>query len=424
MSRKRNLQNRKLLILFIKAMNELELKAAMLEAETKRDTMKAELKTAIDTQKIELKAEIDKLEGMRKSMQDQLDAISIEQAKAKKEGGNEKDDLPLYDAMKQLILSDEFKAAKAAKFAGNKVFSLKTATSDITGTVNRTVQKLAIAFAPERALAFLPYLNVGYIGQDKSRVLWVEGAYTSNVGYVAEGTGSASADTGTATEKTRGMAKISAKLPLTAELLEDADYIASAFKMKMQDKAMLYVDAQAYAGDGSDSPNPTHIYGIQGHATAFSAATAGVTNSVPYANIGDLVDACILQAAKSEHRGLNAVWLNPSDFFTLKKAKDQNGQYLFVKDVNGSYTINGLQIISSNAVTINTMLVADTAKIQLWWKRNPEVKFSQMNGTDFIDDAYTAVMFLRAQIVVETQDKTALLYVADITGELANITTV
>ncbi len=405
-------------------MNELELKAAMLEAETKRDTMKAELKTAIDTQKIELKAEIDKLEGMRKSMQDQLDAISIEQAKAKKEGGNEKDDLPLYDAMKQLILSDEFKAAKAAKFAGNKVFSLKTATSDITGTVNRTVQKLAIAFAPERALAFLPYLNVGYIGQDKSRVLWVEGAYTSNVGYVAEGTGSASADTGTATEKTRGMAKISAKLPLTAELLEDADYIASAFKMKMQDKAMLYVDAQAYAGDGSDSPNPTHIYGIQGHATAFSAATAGVTNSVPYANIGDLVDACILQAAKSEHRGLNAVWLNPSDFFTLKKAKDQNGQYLFVKDVNGSYTINGLQIISSNAVTINTMLVADTAKIQLWWKRNPEVKFSQMNGTDFIDDAYTAVMFLRAQIVVETQDKTALLYVADITGELANITTV
>jgi len=386
--------------------------------------MKAELKTAIDTQKIELKAEIDKLEGMRKSMQDQLDAISIEQAKSKKEGGNEKDDLPLYDAMKQLILSDEFKAAKAAKFAGNKVFSLKAATSDITGTVNRTVQRLNINFAPERALAFLPYLNVGYIGQDKSRVLWVEGAYSSNVGYVAEGTGSASADTATATEKTRGMAKISAKLPLTAELLEDADYIASAFKMKMQDKAMLYVDAQAYAGDGSDSPNPTHIYGIQGHATAFSAATAGVTNAVPYANIGDLMDACSLQAAKSEHRGLNAVWLNPSDFFVLKKAKDQNGQYLFVKDVNGSYTINGLQVIVSNAVTINTMLVADTAKIQLWWKRNPEVKFSQMNGTDFIDDAYTAVMFLRAQIVVETQDKTALIYVSDITAELANITTV
>jgi HK97 family phage major capsid protein len=362
--------------------------------------------------------------GDLKAMQDQFDTYITDQKKKEKEGGLIKDDLSIYDAMKQLIASDEFKAAKATKFAGNKVFSLKALTTDITGTVNRTVQKLSIAFAPERALAFLPYLNVGYIGQDKSRVLWVEGAYTSNVGYVAEGTGPATPDTGTATEKTRGMAKISAKLPLSAELLEDADYIASAFKMKMQEKSMLFTDLEAYSGNGSDGPNPTHVYGIQGHATAFSAATAGVTNSVPYANIGDLMDACILQAAKSEHRGMNVVWLNPSDFFALKKAKDQNGQYLFVKDINGSYTINGLQVIVSNAVTANTMLVADTAKIQLWWKRNPEVKFSQMNGTDFIDDMYTAVMFLRAQIVVETQDKTALVYVADITAELATITSV
>lgn len=405
-------------------MNELELKAAIEAADKKREAMVAELKTALAEQKTDLEAKLAEVEKLRKAMQTQLDEIATEQEKAKKSIGTPKDDLSLYDAMKQLLSSEEFKAAKAAKFQGNKVFSIKALTSDITGTVNRTVQKLAINFAPERALAFIPYLNVGYIGQDKSRVLWVEGAYTSNVGYVAEGTGQSTADAGTATEKTRGMAKISAKLPLSAELLEDADYIASAFKMKMQDKAMLYTDAQVYAGDGSDSPNPTHIYGIQGHATAFNAATAGVTNSVPYANIGDLMDACTLQAAKSEHRGLNAVWMNPSDFFALKKSKDQDGSYLFVKDVNGSYTINGLQVIVSNAVTANTMLVADTNKIQLWWKRNPEVKFSQMNGTDFVDDMYTAVLFLRAQVVVETQDQTALVYVSDITAALATITTV
>jgi HK97 family phage major capsid protein len=364
------------------------------------------------------------LVGNLTEMQKQLDDISIKLIKAEKQVGAEKDDLSLYDAMKQLLTSDEFKAAKAVKFAGNKTFQLKTTTSDITGTVGRTAAKLSVNFAPDRTLAFLPYLNVGYIGQDKSRVLWIEGAYTSNVGYVAEGTGSASADTATATEVSRGMAKISAKLPLSAELLEDADYIASALKMKMQEKAMVWTDLKFYNGDGSDSPNPTHIYGIQGHATAFSAATAGVTNSVPYANIGDLIDACVLQAAKSEQRGLNVVWMNPSDFFTMKKSKDQNGQYIFVKDVNGAYTINGLQVISTQAVTAGTLLVADTSKIQAWWKRNPEIKFSQMNGTDFIDDMYTVVMFLRAQCVVETPDKTALIYVADITAELANITTI
>jgi len=404
-------------------MDEIQFKAALKEYSDQIKANQEAMKVASESKATELKAEFDSLKTALKEVQDQFDNYITEQKKLAKVGA-EKDDLPLYDAIKQLIASDEFKAAKASKFAGNKVFSIKAATSDITGTVNRTVQKLNINFAPDRALAFIPYLNVGFIGQDKSRVLWVEGAFTSNVGYVAEGTGSATADTATATEVSRGMAKISAKLPLTAELLEDADYIASAFKMKMQEKAMVWTDLKVYNGDGSDSPNPTHIYGIQGHATAFSASTAGVAASVPYANIGDLIDACVLQAEKSEQRGLNVVWMNPSDFFTMKKAKDQNGQYLFVKDVNGSYTINGLQVIKSQAVTAGTLLVADTAKIQLWWKRNPEVKFSQMNGTDFIDDAYTAVMFLRAQVVVETQDKTALIYVSDITAELANITTV
>lgn len=405
-------------------MDELELKAAIKDAEIKRDEMKTELKTAIESQKTELKAEIDKLEGLRKSMQEQLDANSTEMKKIQKSGVQDEKTLTLSEAIRQLVLSDDFKAAKADKFKSKNIFQVKASTSDITGTVNETVQKLAVSFAPDRALAFIPYTNTGFIGQDKNRILWVEGTYTSNVGYVAEGTGQATADTGTATEKSRAMAKISAKLPLTAELLEDADYIASAFKMKLQVKSMLFTDLQVYSGDGSDSPNPSHIYGIVGHSTAFSAATAGVTNSVPYANIGDLVDACVLQAEKSEHRGLNTLWMNPSDFFAMKKAKDQNGQYLFVKDVNGQYTINGLNVVRSSAVTANTMTVADSSKIQLWWKRNPEIKFSQMNGTDFIDDAYTTVMFLRCQVVVETYDKTALIHVADITAALATITSI
>jgi hypothetical protein len=67
------------------------------------------------------------------------------------------------------------------------------------------------------------------------------------------------------------------------------------------------------------------------------------------------------------------------------------------------------------------MTLADTSKIQAWWKRNPEVKFSQMNSTDFVDDKYTAVMFLRTQCVVEAADQTALIHVADITASIAAI---
>lgn len=407
-------------------MDEKELKLALETHGKEIQAKQVELQTAVESKleakAIELQKSIDTMEVARKEMQKQLDEqnIAIQKGAFKKEDEN----VSLEKSIRDLFESKEFKDAKASGFKTKSQFQIKAATTDITGTVNMTNQRLQVKFNPERALAFMPYLNVGVIGNEKNRVLWVEGAYTSNVGYVGEGTGQANADTGTAAEKTRAMAKVSAKLPLTAELLEDAEYVASAFRMKMQEKAMLFTDLECYAGDGSDGVNPNHIYGIKGHATAYSSVTTGSAAKIEKANIGDLVDDMILQAEISEQRGLNVLWINPKDFARFRYAKDLNGQYLFVKDVNGNYTISGLSVVKSTAVTVNTMTIADSAKIQLWWKRNMEVKFSQMNGTDFVDDAYTAVLFMRNQVVVEAQDKTALIHVADITAAIAAIAAV
>lgn len=397
----------------------IQLKVKSLIEAAKDGELLTELKTMIQGDGKESKG----LAALIPIMQKQLDDQNIEIQKSRMQK-NDEEAVSLEKSIRQLFDSKEFKDAKATGFKTKSMFQVKAATSDITGTINMTQQRLQVKFNPERALAFMPYLNVGVIGNDKNRVLWVEGAYTSNVGYVGEGTGQANADTGTATEKTRAMCKISAKLPLTAELLEDAEYVASAFRMKMQEKAMLFTDLECYAGDGSDGVNPNHIYGIKGHATAYSAATTGTTgaNGVVDANIGDLIDDMILQGELSEQRGMNVLWMNPKDFGKFKRAKDLNGQYLFVKDVNGQYSISGLNVVKSTAVTVNTMTIADSAKIQLWWKRNLEVKFSQMNGTDFVDDTYTAVLFLRNQVVVEGPDKTALIHVADINAAIAAIT--
>ena len=387
----------------------------------------ADLQKAMEAKMTEavtaLKAELAEMVKTREVMQKQLDDQNIAIQVAKKSANNGNDEfVSLEKAIKQLLSSDEFKTAKADKFKTKNVFTVKADTSDITGTVNMTVQRLQIGFAPERQLAFIPGLATGFVGQDKNRVMWVEGAYTSNAGYVGEGTGQATADTGAAVEKSRAMAKVSAKLPLTAELLEDAEYIASQFRMKMQEKALLFVDGEVYDGDGNDSTQPNHIYGIKGHATAFDATVVPTGSKVELANIGDLVDAVILQAEVAEQRGLNRFWINPKDFFRFKTAKDEMGNYLFVKDVNGQYTISGLQVVRTAEVEANTMTVADASKIQLWWKRNPEIKFSQMNSTDFVDDKYTAVMFLRNQVVVEGQDKTAIIHVSDIDAAIAAIT--
>ena len=351
-------------------------------------------------------------------MQKQLDDQNLLIQKMELQKKNEETPT-LEKALHQLFDSKDFKDAKAKGFREKSVFEVKADTTNITGTVNMTMQSLSVKFNPERALAFIPYMNTGFVGAEKNRVLWVEGTFTSNVGYVAQGTGQATADAGTAAEKSRAMAKISAKLPLTAELLEDADYIASAFRMKMQEKALIFADGECYDGDGDDSTNPSHIYGIQGQSTAYSVATTGSADTVEKPNIGDVVDDAVLQAELSEQRGLNKIWMNPKDFARFRKAKDQNGQYLFIKDVNGSYTINGLDVVKTTKVASNTLLVGDSSKMQLWWKRNVEVKFSQMNGTDFVDDAYTAVLFLRNQVVIEGPDQTALIYVSDIDAAIA-----
>ena len=377
-------------------------------------------KEAVD----ELKSLIEKQDTSKQveELKSQLNELDIELQKAQKAFAPEsKEAKTLEEGLKNLMASPEFKAAKKSGFRDGNTFEIKADTGDITGTVNMTRQNLAVKFDPERALAFLPYLNTGTLGQNQNEILWMEGTYTSNVGYVSEGTGQVTGDAGTATEKTRKMSKISAKLLLTAEMLEDASYIASAFRMKMQEKYMLWLDGEVYDGDGSDGVNPQHIYGIQGHATAFDAATSGSAGTVANANIGDLVDSVLLQARQAEQNGINRIWMNPLDFFKLRTAKDKDGSRIFIKDVNGNYTIAGLPITTTSKVTANTMLAADTSKVQLWWKRNPEVKFTQVVGTDMQDDVYRVIMFMRNQLVVEGPDKTALIYVSDIKAAIEAI---
>jgi HK97 family phage major capsid protein len=405
---------------------EKELKDALVEHKEAIVVMVEELKTAAGDDKTALELQLTEAKTARDTMQTQLDQIATDQKNARLDIQKKDEKHETFEeSMGKLLNSDEFKAAKTKGFpAGSNKFEVKVDTSVVTGDVNRTRQNLTIGFAPENQLAFIANMSQMFIDQDKNRVLWVDGAYTSNVGYVSEGTGQATADGGTAVEKYREMSKISAKLPLTTEMLEDENYVASAFRSKMSEKSALFTDGEAYDGDGSDGGEPKHIYGIKGHATAFSAATSGTATSVVDANIGDLVDAMILQAEKANFRTSNVLWMNPSDFFSFKTAKDDNGNYLFVKEVNGQYSIQGLRVIRSNRVTVGDMLLADTSKLQYWTKRRAELKFSQMNGTNFVDDVWTAVMFVRSQVVVETFDKLSLIFVDDIDAAITSITKV
>ena len=338
--------------------------------------------------------------------------------------------MELKDAIKEVLEKEEVKSIFTSnKAAGMQTFELKAATSDVTGTIAVTDMKKDINFPRLRALSFLPLLPQGMVGTDKNRIGWIEGTYTSNVGYVGEATAATTADAMTAVEKTRAMAKASAKIKVTKEMTTDYSYIASKLQNKMLTKGLLFLDKEIWSGDGNDSTAANHIYGLKGHATAFSATKSGLALLVDKPTVVDVVEAARLQCAVIDAANLtdaggytpNVLFINPVTMSKIRLAKGTDGNYLVNRLADGTLTLNGLTIIESNAVAVNELMVMDSSVAEVYFKQNPEIQIGQ-EATDLTQDQYTIVMFLRAQLVIEGPDKLGLVLVSDIAAAITALT--
>ena len=358
---------------------------------------------------------------------------TINELNGKIEAMSKKGDAPqmsLKDAIKEVLEKEEVKSIFTSnKAAGMQTFELKAATSDVTGTIAVTDMKKDINFSRLRALSFLPTLPQGMVGTDKNRIGWIEGTYTSNVGYVGEATAQTTADAMTAVEKTRAMAKASAKIKVTKEMTTDYSYIASKLQNKMLTKGLLFLDKEIWSGDGNDSTAANHIYGLKGHATAFSATKSGLALLVEKPTVVDVVEAARLQCAVIDAANLtdaggytpNVLFINPVTMSKIRLAKATDGNYLVNRLADGTLTLNGLTIIESNAVAVKELMVMDSSVAEVYFKQNPEIQIGQ-EATDLTQDQYTIVMFLRAQLVIEGPDKLGLVLVSDISAAITALT--
>ena len=292
-------------------------------------------------------------------------------------------------------------------------------TSGYSGTVSRTQEVSPVRMPNLRPLAFIPYIGGGQVTGGKSILLWTPASYTSNAGYAGEGSNSITENAGAATEKTRLMAKISAKQYLTSETFEDLPQFAQRLQEQMNSNSMLFLDSEIFGGNGADGGAYTqHIYGIKTQGmTAFNTSAA---IPVQKANVSDLVDACATQAEIAFHT-VDTVWMHPSLANKLRRTKDSLGQYLINKLVTGEEVMGGLKVIRTVAIGVNELLVANARAIQLWIKRNMTLRIGQFSQTDIENDRYTAILFTRAQCLVEDEDKKAVIFVSDVTAALAAI---
>ena len=424
-------------------------KATLEGAERKDDNINNnqnsnEMEKELETKFEALNAEIEALKGEKAALEQSIadakaDKATIDEVKASIANLDESIN-KIYEQMKQykgekktasdaicdLIKSDDFKNAVKDVVEGKRAsarMEVKLDTSAMTGSILRTMGDTEINADAQNRLVFLGSINRKDVPQDKSKVLWIEGSFTDNTNYVGEGSAVGSADGAAASEYTRGLAKIAAKLPFTREVSTDLSYFLNWARAEAIKAIQNKVDSEILAGNGADTNSSTQklIYGIIGQgSTAFSASTAGLAGAFANPDLINLIDAVDAQVYKSTNDAFFAdtIYMNPSDFAKYKNLKGSgDGQLLFEQN-GGIYTFLGKQVVRTNKLSAGSMLVADKGVFDLYEKLGFEIEIERVASTD----SYVMYLRWRGQLVVPSNKKKAVIYVSNITSALAALT--
>jgi len=334
----------------------------------------------------------------------------------------------LKRAIVDLMKTDDFKSrinaeSKAAfdlKGVNTKGFVTKAAvdSDDSDGDEYRSALKPGITFSKLTENTIAPIFNMVTVPPTKDRIVWLEGSSSITVGYVNEGNAQSTDSGGSTTTKSRELAKISAVMPFTSEALDMPESFAGRLQRRMIDETNVWLDQELLTGDGDDSSDPKHIYGIINKGSTAFSAPSGLTFTDP--TIDDLVDAMNVQASpyKPTH-----ILMNLKTKVKYSRVKDETGQYV-IREVNGLTMLGGLQVVISEGMGDDELMTLDRSTLEFWIKEGMRLIVTQMAGTDIADDKWRALLFWKGQTLVENPDKAGNIYVSDIAAALEDITEV
>lgn len=378
-----------------------------------------ELQTKLEATEVELKKANTDIDNLDKSIKELSKKMEV---KDTPQGYNE--------AVEKLMRSEEFKGAMDKVMNGERnsaKFEIKTdptsvITSGATVPVARTMTG-EIYSAGYIGNKFIDASTVRTVPQDKNRISWFDGTFTSNVGYISELTAidSTSVDGAILAEAYRELAKIGSFMPFSRETTTDMSYFINWAQGEGKKAILSKVDSLILTGVGNSSA-PTQVWGIvESGSTAFNASTAGLALAIDSANIGDLISACKTQIKlqSNESYAAAAIFMNPSDATKLRNTKDKNANYIGFL-ANGIMLLDGTPVYETARVTAGTLLVADISTFLLYQKAGIELEIERVAGTD----SYVMYLRWRGNFVVPTEAKKGNVYVSNITTALAAITSV
>lgn len=385
--------------------------------ETKVQEIESAIKMA-QNEAAEAKTSVEAVEAKMEEKFNNVDETLKEMKKAM-EKKEEKKEMTAEMAFKSILEGAEFKEALANLKEGKSsrfVTEVKTATSAITGDVNRTQQNYNVYGPTFAGAAFINRLPKYVVGADKNRIVYCNASFVDNTDYVGEGAAVATANTGAVVEKYREVAKIGSKLEFTAEMMSDANYFLNWLRNQSVLAINAKVDSLVWGGDGADGANAKHVYGIKGAATAFSAAAAGHEGNVENADIYSLLLACKAQIeiATNGAYSPNVVFVHPSVYTRIRGLRNANGDQITVNDIKNFL---GCEIVSTTRLAAGEACVADLNAIQLHEKLGFELEVERIASTD----SYAMHLRWRGNVVVPDEAKKAVIYVANIDTAISAI---
>ena len=197
--------------------------------------------------------------------------------------------------------------------------------------------------------------------------------------------------------------KFTAFIKVSTEMVDDIDFMNTEINNELMGEMLRLIEAQVYEGSGAG----VNLNGILTQSTAFVAATAPV--AVVNANLVDVLRTAATQIQIANQAAPTYIMLHPTDVLGLKQIKRSTTDKAYIDALQliaGSLSLDGIPIIATTLVTVDTYLIGDFKKATVFDKGSIDIEVGR-DSDDFTKNLVTVLAEWRGLNVIKTNQTTA-----------------
>jgi HK97 family phage major capsid protein len=292
--------------------------------------------------------------------------------------------------------SDQYAAFASGQSQKARMEVKNTVTNPVGNTFSdRRPGIVTGAFRPLTLESLLPSLPTTSNAVDYVR----ENVFTNAAAEAAEGVARAESSI-TTTLVTEPVANVGHWIKISRQLASDNAALAAYINLRMTYGVDLRVENQIMAGDGI-APNMSG-FTKAGNFTAHGYTDASLTGAGLMNNRFDLIGKMIGDCWAADYPA-DVVALNPTDWWTMRLAKDANNNYIMGDPASGlTPMLWGVPVVASNAVTADNVMVASLANAATMYNREGVmIELSESDSDNFTKKLVTILAERRTMLAVE-----------------------